>query len=43
LESEPTWTLARDADGRVESISDPSTTVAIDRDPDGTLTGTTVT
>jgi YD repeat-containing protein len=43
LEGEETKALARDADGRVSSISDSSTTVDIDRDEAGILTGTTVT
>jgi hypothetical protein len=42
LEGEETKALARDAAGRVSSISDSSTTVDIDRDQAGILTGVTV-
>jgi hypothetical protein len=37
-----TWTISRNADGSVAGISDGSTDVAVDRDVDGVVTGTTV-
>jgi hypothetical protein len=38
-----TWTITRNPDGSVSGISDGSTNVAVDRDVDGVVEGTTVT
>jgi hypothetical protein len=38
-----TWTISRNPDGSVSGISDGSTDVAVDRDVDGVVEGTTVT
>jgi hypothetical protein len=38
-----TWTITRNPDGSVASLSDGSTNVAVDRDVDGVVEGTTVT
>jgi hypothetical protein len=42
VEGGATWTISRNADGSVASLSDASTTVDVDRDEAGTVTGTTV-
>lgn len=42
VEGGPTWTISRSADGNVESLTDSSTTVDVDRDEAGIVTGTTV-
>jgi hypothetical protein len=43
VEGGSTWTVARNADGSVASLSDSSTNVSVDRDADGVVSGTTVT
>jgi YD repeat-containing protein len=43
LEGGATWSVTRNANGSVASLSDSSTTVDVDRDAGGVVSGTTVT
>jgi hypothetical protein len=42
-EGKPTWTISRAPDGSVASLSNGTTDVAVNRDEDGNVEGTTVT
>jgi hypothetical protein len=42
VEGGSTWTVARNPDGSVAGLSDGATDVAVDRDGDGVVTGTSV-
>jgi len=42
VEDGPVWTVSRDGDGSVASLTDSSTLVEVDRDGEGVVTGTTV-
>jgi hypothetical protein len=43
VEGEAAWVITRNEDGSVASLSNGTTDVAVDRDADGIVEGTTVT